>query len=154
MRGVEIKGGAMLWPVGSDTIKGVLTGRLKMSDPPMVHFSAELPADFYAQISAERLVTKYIKGFPRMEWVKSRGDRNEALDCWVYGYAAAIFAGIKRTNWTLQRQRIEAQKPTQERPQQPPALKDQTIEEMIETARRIHQAGPGVRGRGNWANNW
>jgi phage terminase large subunit GpA-like protein len=118
LRGVQIKCGATLWPVGSDTIKGVLTGRLKMADPPMVHFSAELPADFYSQISAERLVTKYIKGFPRMEWVKARGDRNEALDCMVYGYAAAVFAGLKRTNWALLRQRIEAKKPA-EKPAEP-----------------------------------
>jgi phage terminase large subunit GpA-like protein len=33
-----------------------------------------------------------------MEWVKPNGRRNEALDCAVYAYAAAIWVGIER--WT------------------------------------------------------
>jgi phage terminase large subunit GpA-like protein len=32
-------------------------------------------------------------GFPIMEWVKTR-ERNEALDCEVYAYAAAIRSGL------------------------------------------------------------
>ena len=37
-----------------------------------------------------------------MEWVKPSGRRNEALDCAVYAYAAAVWAGIERyteTQW-------------------------------------------------------
>lgn len=56
--------------------------------------------------NGERLVTKYIKGHARMEWVKPNGRRNEALDCAVYAYAAAIWVGIER--WTeVQWARIE-----------------------------------------------
>ena len=42
------------------------------------------------------MVTKYIKGHPRHEWVKQVGRRNEDLDCTVYAYAAALYLGINR----------------------------------------------------------
>ena len=39
------------------------------------------------QLTAEKIVTRYYKGFPRREWVKTR-PRNEALDLRVYAMAA------------------------------------------------------------------
>jgi phage terminase large subunit GpA-like protein len=53
-----------------------------------VHFHAELGADYFQQLTAEKQVTKYVKGFPVREWVKKSGARNEALDTAVYSYAA------------------------------------------------------------------
>ncbi|MHC4639218.1 MAG: terminase gpA endonuclease subunit, partial [Planctomycetota bacterium] len=38
------------------------------------------------------------KGYPKLEWVKIR-PRNEALDCEVYSYAAALRAGMATMNW-------------------------------------------------------
>jgi phage terminase large subunit GpA-like protein len=52
-----------------------------------VHFSIGLDEEFFAQLTAEKLVTKFRKGFSVMEWVKTR-ERNEALDCFAYAYAA------------------------------------------------------------------
>ena len=44
-------------------------------------------------LTAERRVTKYYKGRPKLEWVKVRA-RNEALDCRVYAIAALVIANI------------------------------------------------------------
>jgi hypothetical protein len=45
--------------------------------------------EYFKQLTAERLVTRIVKGFPRGSWEKERGRRNEALDCRVYARAAA-----------------------------------------------------------------
>jgi phage terminase large subunit GpA-like protein len=104
LRGVATHGSALLWPVGSDTVKGWLMGRLRTDG--MVHFPAGLPDDFYTQLTSERLVTKHTKGMPRREWVKAPSARNEALDATVYAYAAAVYAGLKRANWPLLKARL------------------------------------------------
>lgn len=92
--GVRIKGGVQLWPLGTDTAKGNIYGRLRITEPGpgYVHFPVGVPEDFYYQLTAEKRVTRYVKGFPRFEWVKV-APRNEALDCYVYAYAAALCLG-------------------------------------------------------------
>jgi phage terminase large subunit GpA-like protein len=47
-------------------------------------------------LTAERLVTRYIKGHAKLEWVKPAGRRNEPLDGAVYALAAAHYRGIDR----------------------------------------------------------
>jgi len=79
---------AALYTLGVDTIKDIIYSRLKVtSGDGQVHFSTDLDPEFYAQLTAEKVVVKYFKGFPRREWIKTR-DRNEALDCYAYAYAA------------------------------------------------------------------
>jgi phage terminase large subunit GpA-like protein len=97
VRGVTLPGSALLWPVGSSGIKRWLMDRVRGEG--MVHFPADLPPEFYEQLTAERLVTKFSKGFAKKEWVKANNARNEALDASVYAYAAACWAGLKRANW-------------------------------------------------------
>ena len=104
IRGEPRPGSALLWPVGSDTIKGWFMGRLR--NEGMVHFPAGLTDDFYEQLTAERLVTRHLRGMPKREWVKAPKARNEALDATVYAYAAAVFAGLKRANWAALKLRI------------------------------------------------
>lgn len=89
-KGQALKRGAELYLVGTDTIKSVIYGRLKHNEPGpgYIHFSSELPTEFYDQLTAEKQVTKYVRGFPIKEWIKKPGQRNEALDCAVYDYAA------------------------------------------------------------------
>ena len=98
MRGKTIKGGVQLWPVGTDTAKGVLYGRLGIESgvAGSVHFSKDLPEEFYAQITAEKLITRYSKGHPIQEWVKPSHRRNEVLDCTVYALAAAYHLGMNK----------------------------------------------------------
>lgn len=78
-----------LFPVGVDTAKELVYSRLKMSDPGegYCHFPIDRNEEYFRMLTAEKKVTKYYKGRPRMEWVKIR-TRNEALDCRVYALAA------------------------------------------------------------------
>lgn len=89
-RGKVVKDGVELYSVGVDTAKSVLMARL-LGDGKvdvtqrLIHFSQELPEDYYQQLTAE--VFDPVKN----RWVKRRGQlRNEALDTWVYAYFAAL----------------------------------------------------------------
>lgn len=111
-RGSRLKGGIKLWPIGTDTAKAEIYGRLRLTQPGpgYVHLSRHLPPEVFEQLTSERLVTRYVKGRPRLEWVKPAGRRNEALDCAVYALAAAIFAGIDRWregDWAKWEARVE-----------------------------------------------
>lgn len=84
-----------LFPVGVHTVKDALFGRLKVADPgpAYVHFSDTLPDEYFKQLTAEKIVTRYHKGFQRREFIKTR-PRNEALDCFVYALAAHAIIGV------------------------------------------------------------
>ncbi|MBU0994692.1 MAG: phage terminase large subunit family protein, partial [Proteobacteria bacterium] len=98
--GAKIKKGVQLWPVGTDTAKSTIYSRLRIPEPGpgFIHFPVGLQDDFFIQLTAEKQITRYIKGFPKLEWVKMRS-RNEALDCFVYSYAAALRSGLALTDW-------------------------------------------------------
>nr|DAN07189.1 MAG TPA: terminase large subunit [Caudoviricetes sp.] len=95
-----------LFLVGVDEAKLAVMRRLQVSapGPGYCHVPIERDESWYAQITAETLVTRYRKGFPIREWHK-RADRNEALDCRVYALAALKIASpsLKRAA-----ERIEA----------------------------------------------
>jgi phage terminase large subunit GpA-like protein len=78
--------------VGVDEAKLVIQRRLalQVQGPGFCHFPKEddWNADYFKQLTAERLVTRYVKGAPVREWHKNERDRNERLDCRVYAYAA------------------------------------------------------------------
>lgn len=80
-----------VFTIGVDTAKSLLMSRLARTEhgPGYCHFpiSDEYGPDYFSQLTAEKRVTRYVKGFARKEWVKIR-PRNEALDCRVYGMAA------------------------------------------------------------------
>jgi phage terminase large subunit GpA-like protein len=44
--------------------------------------------EWYRQLTAEKLIIRYVKGQPIREWHKPDRARNEALDCRVYALAA------------------------------------------------------------------
>lgn len=100
-QGQRITNGVQLWPIGTDVAKGVIYSRLKLTEPGpgYYHFPIGVDDSYFIQLTAEKIVTKYVKGFPRMEWVKT-GPRNEALDAEVYCYAAALRAGISRIDFS------------------------------------------------------
>ncbi|WP_324710109.1 phage terminase large subunit family protein [Pseudomonas citronellolis] len=96
-RGNTEKDGAELWMIGTDTAKDWIYNRYQIEDGPgALHFSQDLPEDFFDQCVAERKVVRYVKGFRRVEWVKAKSERNEALDLMVYNLAAAQFLGLHR----------------------------------------------------------
>lgn len=92
------KRGVKLWLVGTDILKASLHAALRRGQPGpgYVHLSKHYPDDVFEQLTAERLVTRYIKGHARSDWVKPAGKRNEGTDCSVYARAAAHQAGIDR----------------------------------------------------------
>ena len=102
-----IKGGVDLWMIGTDTIKATIYGRLKNNAPTgagVYHFPLGLPDDYYKQLTAEKQIVRYVNGHPKRIWIKANNDRNEALDCEVYAYAALQFfyTRMNRTQVWLQ----------------------------------------------------
>jgi len=75
--------------VGVDTAKATMLGSLNQIDigEGYSHFPMSYDEEYFNQLTAEKLVTKFIRGFPRREWVKTRA-RNEACDNRAYNYAA------------------------------------------------------------------
>lgn len=96
-KGQTERGGAELWFVGTDTAKDWIYNRYPFeSGPGAVHFANDLPDEFFAQCVAERKVAKYVRGHKRIEWIKGKAERNEALDLMVYCLAMAHYLGINR----------------------------------------------------------
>jgi len=102
-RGQVLKNSAQVFPVGVDTIKTTLFGRLKHNEEGAgyIHFHAEAGPEYFKQLTSERQVVRYIKGFAVREWKKKAGDRNEALDCFVYSYAALNFLYMRFNRHTI-----------------------------------------------------
>lgn len=84
-----------LFPVGVDTAKDLLFSRLKIAEEGAgyCHFPLDRPDEYFKQLTAEKIVTRYHKGFARREYVKTR-NRNEALDMRVYAMAAFSILNI------------------------------------------------------------
>ncbi|MBA2923609.1 phage terminase large subunit family protein [Pseudomonas sp. P7] len=96
-KGQTERGGAELWFVGTDTAKDWIYNRYPFeSGPGAVHFANDLPDEFFVQCVAERKVAKYVRGHKRIEWIKGKAERNEALDLMVYCLAMAHYLGINR----------------------------------------------------------
>lgn len=78
-----------LFTVGTDQAKSIIYAWLKQTEtgPGYCHFPLHYNEEYFKQLAAEKVVTKYRKGFAYREWVKTR-PRNEALDCRQYALAA------------------------------------------------------------------
>jgi phage terminase large subunit GpA-like protein len=111
-----------LFPVGVDTAKEIVYARLKMKEEGdgYCHFPIGRDEEYFRMLTAEKKVTKYFKGRPRMEWQKIR-TRNEALDCRVYATAAlAILNANLQTLYQQAQNRVQS--PEQAQPMRRPAL--------------------------------
>ncbi len=96
-KGQTERNGVELWFVGTDTAKDWIYNRYSFADGPgALHFANDLPDEFFDQCVVERKVARYIRGRKRIEWVKGKADRNEALDLMVYCLAMAHYLGINR----------------------------------------------------------
>ena len=93
-----------LFMVGTDAAKDLIMGRLRIEPgrPGYCHFPADRDAAYFAQLTAERVVTKYDKGHPKRTWVKKPSQRNEALDARVY--ATAALAGLVSMGLEIERE--------------------------------------------------
>lgn len=101
-RGKKIRYGLKLFSIGVSLIKNETYGFLKMSspdegdDPPHGFcYFPQYDEEYFKQLTAEELSIKIVRGFKKYEWEKKR-ERNEALDCRVYGRAASSVCGIDR----------------------------------------------------------
>lgn len=138
-----IKKGVDLWPVGVDTIKSVIYGRLKnplKTGTGVYHFPLETPLEYFKQLTAEKQITKYRNGFPVRVWMKKEGVRNEALDCEVYAYAALqyFYTRVNRnTLWLQLKEKLDKVKKQEEKPREEiPAEKPQTSNKPVGKKRR------------------
>ncbi|MGI9202656.1 MAG: phage terminase large subunit family protein [Woeseiaceae bacterium] len=99
VQGNILKDGGEVYMIGTDTAKDQLTDWLELESSEQdgfVHFSDELPLDFYKHLCAEKKAPRYVKGFLVYDWFLPKGARNEAFDCSVYALAAFWRTGINR----------------------------------------------------------
>lgn len=91
------KKGTYVEPLGVDQGKALVYARLKLTQPGpgYIHFPREPDFDdeYFAQLAAEKLVTKVRGTRPFQEWVQTR-PRNEALDCMVGNLAMVRLSGV------------------------------------------------------------
>lgn len=95
-----------LFPVGVDTIKLELFSRFRITEPGpgYCHFPEGRDQEYYKQLTAEKIVTKYHKGFSKREFVKIR-TRNEALDVRVYATAALALLNVNLNSLSIKSRR-------------------------------------------------
>jgi phage terminase large subunit GpA-like protein len=81
-----------LYPIGVDILKKLVYDRLKLLEPGAgyMHFSKiHNGAEYFKQLTAEKIVKSYVRGFPVKRWeLQTAGTRNEVLDCRVLAVAA------------------------------------------------------------------
>jgi len=130
-----------LYQIGVDDAKGTIYARLKMTEagPGYCHFPLERDEEYFAQLTAEKLITKYRLGRPTKEWHKVRA-RNEALDCRVYSYAALK---ILNPIWVAVSRSIE-------RKANPPKPIDTQDQKPIDMLRSKPERHARPRRRSNW----
>ena len=77
-----------LYSVGTDTAKENIFARLNAEDDvTTLHFPFDLGEEYFKQLTAEKRITKWIRGRKSLAWKQIR-PRNEALDVTVYNFAA------------------------------------------------------------------
>lgn len=95
-KGKVLKRGVRLWYVGTDTAKDLIYGRLQVTQPGpgYVHFSKDLPPEFYTQLTAESRVPQRTSRGIEYRWVNTKRHRNEVLDCTVYAIFCTHSLGL------------------------------------------------------------
>jgi len=126
-QGRVLKRGVTLYQLGTDTIKTTLFGRLRHNEAGGIgtlYFGMAADEEYFRQLTSERQALRYHRGFPIREWVKKAGDRNEALDCVVYAYAAMLLFSRRMNRATMWQQladQLDHGKKTPLRSKQQPA---------------------------------
>ena len=150
IRGKMIKGGVKVWPLGSSVGKRELYGWLRIEEtfdgenPPRgwCHFP-EYSEDYFKGLTAEQLVCKTVKGFPKWTWEKTR-TRNEPLDCRVMARAALSSIGADR--WSADQWKERTERIGQRFKQKLQEKRDNPVEQKSESA----SPQPRRRRGGGW----
>jgi phage terminase large subunit GpA-like protein len=84
-----------LFPIGVDATKDLLFARMRIDEigAGYIHFSDKLNDEYFRQLTAEKIVTKFVRGYKKRIFQKIR-PRNEALDCMVYSMAAYAILNV------------------------------------------------------------
>ena len=93
-RGKPVEGGAELRFVGTQAIKNLIDGRLKLHKPGggFYHFPLAFQDDYFKQLRSERREWRRDQQGNKALWWTKGAERNEAWDCEVYVYAAFLYA--------------------------------------------------------------
>ena len=88
---------APVYMVGVDSAKADIYDRLRVSTPGpgCCHFPVDRDREFYLQLASEYRHRYVVRGRWLTQWRQRTGQRNEALDCRVYAYAAACGLALK-----------------------------------------------------------
>lgn len=123
---------AEVYILGVDQAKALIYARVKILDPGpgYIHYpnTHAFDDEYFAQLAAEKLITKVHGHRAYAEWVQTRA-RNEALDCFVYALAACRLAGVDLSKDRLSDQIAEnkqaqkAQQMQSRRPVQRPMIR-------------------------------
>jgi phage terminase large subunit GpA-like protein len=109
-------GNISVWNVGVSFLKVELYANLRLekdnegNPPPGYCHFPEYPEHYFRGLTAEEHVTKIVRGYQKMQWVKYY-NRNEPLDCRIYARAAACVVGIDRMNEKQLRAMVRAPLP-------------------------------------------
>lgn len=143
-KGETIKRGAQVYLIGTDTAKDLILGRLRLKNagPGFVHFSRDLPDEYYEQLTSEKRVSKRVSGRVFYVWMLPAGVRNEALDLEVYALAAAQKIGIHK--WKPRRWELEASRLTP-KPSIPAEIQAEIPQAVVKRA---------ARRAGGFVNRW
>jgi phage terminase large subunit GpA-like protein len=78
-----------LYVIGTEAAKDAIYGYLQVKEqgPGYCHFPEHYEPEYFKQLTSEKRVTKFEKGKSEVRYIKIR-ERNESLDCRVYGAAA------------------------------------------------------------------
>jgi len=130
-----------LFPIGVDTAKDLIFARLRIKEEGagFIHFSEVLNDEYFRQLTAEKIVTKFVRGFKKRVFQKIRA-RNEALDCMVYSWAAYSIINLNVNSIAA---RIQAKS-------EDPEVVEVVEPESIVVKRRPMQRRP----RQNYTNAW
>ena len=130
-----------LYPVGVDTAKEMFYARLRMEEPGpgYCHFHQRLDDEHFRQLTAEKQVIRYHKGYPKRGWIKTR-TRNEALDVRIYAIAALAILNVNLDN-IAKRYFSDIDK-------------DEDLQVSRERANPLANPRAAARRKGGFANNW
>jgi phage terminase large subunit GpA-like protein len=116
-RGRALPRGVKLWPIGTDTAKHLLYGRMRLTQagPGYVHVPESIKdTDEFEQMTAAKLLPVTVQRKRLMRWVTPSGKREEGGDCMVYAYAGACYLGIqsyRENSWARREQRYAPANP-------------------------------------------
>jgi phage terminase large subunit GpA-like protein len=108
-QGQRVRFGVRLWPINTSIGKEELYRNLRLPAPEIekgepfpagyCHFP-QYAMEYFAQLCAEKLMTRMVNGYPKPYWQQTR-ERNDALDARIYARAAAAASRID--GWSEER---------------------------------------------------